>query len=54
MAMPIIPRFVRGRLFYQVSEVLFPHFRDIAHEDVIATDVRRAVSVIGDALLVTP
>lgn len=26
MALKIIPRFIRGRLFYQVSDVLFPTF----------------------------
>lgn len=30
MAPCIIPRFVRGRLFYQVSDVLFPTFRQAA------------------------
>lgn len=30
MAVPIIPRLLRGRLFFQVQDVLFPSFREAA------------------------
>lgn len=30
MALKIIPRFIRGRVFYQVSDVLFPSFAQAA------------------------
>lgn len=30
MAMPIIPRIIRGRLFYQTADVLFPTFAQAA------------------------
>lgn len=52
MAMPIIPRLVRARLHFQVSDVLFPIF--VQATNAWSAAAAHRLDAISDALLVTP
>jgi hypothetical protein len=49
MAVPIIPQVIRGLLFYQVADVLFPTFRQAASA-WSAADAHRLDLIEGGAL----